>query len=78
MAPFAVREARPIHTETTMQTATPQRGARIHVEFDTEATQALDRARRDVRLNRHNFIRSIVVRHLRETGALVSATEAGR
>lgn len=61
-----------------MQTATPQRGTRIHVEFDPEATQALDRARRDVRLSRHSFIRSIVARHLRETGALVSATEAGR
>ncbi|MCP2082741.1 UNVERIFIED_ORG: hypothetical protein J2W74_003927 [Methylorubrum zatmanii] len=61
-----------------MQTATPLRGTRIHVEFDPEAAQALDRACRDVRLNRHNFIRSIVVRHLRETGALVSATEPSR
>lgn len=57
-----------------MTTTTPPRGARIHVELDPEATEALDRAARDERLSRPAFMRNIIVRHLRQLGALASAT----
>ena len=56
-----------------MTTNTP-RGVRIVVELDQEAATALDLARRDDRLSRPNFARAVLVRHLREAGALASAT----
>lgn len=61
-----------------MTTTTP-RGVRVVVELDQEAAIALDLVRRDERLSRPNFARAVLVRHLRETGALASASaEAAR
>lgn len=62
-----------------MNTTTPPRGARIHVELDREAAQALGRAARDMRLSKPAYARSIIAKHLRDLGALPSAlAEAAR
>lgn len=58
-----------------MTTTTPTRGARIYIEIDQEAADALDRVARDVRLNRHAFIRATLVKALRDAGALASAIQ---
>jgi|GEM_PF-6486634 len=62
-----------------MPTTTAPAAVRLYVELDGEVAQALDRARKDKRLSRPQFIRSTLAAALLEAGALASAIrEAGR
>ncbi|TXN04207.1 hypothetical protein FV242_08305 [Methylobacterium sp. WL64] len=56
-----------------MTTNTAQVPVRLYVELDGEVAQALDRARKDKRLSRPQFIRSTLAAALLEIGALASA-----